>query len=136
MTSNLNSEMSPAKRGWSAGLTAMAGLFLFMGGAFQFLQGLAALIHGDFFVEVQDNTYSLNVTGWGWIHLIIGIIGVLTGLALLAGQIWARLVGIVLAVLSAIANFMFLPYYPLWSILIILLDVAVIWALTVYGRAD
>jgi hypothetical protein len=130
----MSTNLSPAKRGWSVGLTAMAGFFLLMAGGFQLLQGLAALIHGDFFVVVQNNTYSLNVTGWGWIHLIIGIIGIITGFALLAGQTWARVVGIVLAVLSAIANFMFLPYYPVWSILIILLDVAVIWALTVYQR--
>jgi len=131
MTSNL----SPAQRSWSVGLAAMAGLLLLMVGGFQLLQGLAALIRGDLFVVVQGNTYSLNVTGWGWIHLIIGIIGIVTGFALLVGLTWARIVGIVLAVLSAIANFMFLPYSPIWSILIIVLDIAVIWALTVYDRS-
>jgi len=110
-------------------------MILLLAGAFQFFQGLAALIKGSFFVATPNNVYSLSVTGWGWIHLILGIIAVLTGFALLAGATWARVVGIVLALLSAASNFMFIPYYPVWAIVIIALDVAVIWALTNYDRA-
>ena len=127
--------LSAGKAAWSIGLTATAGIFLVMAGAFQFFQGLAALIKGNFFVVTPNNAYSLNVTAWGWIHLIIGIIAVITGLALLFGQTWARVVGIIFALLSAVSNFMFIPYYPLWTIVIIALDVAVIWALTMYDRA-
>ena len=127
--------MSSGKKAWAVGLTAMAGMFLLLAGAFQFFQGLAALVKGSFFIATPNNAYSLNITGWGWIHLIIGIIAVLTGFALLAGATWARVVGIILALLSAASNFMFIPYYPIWAIVIIALDVAVIWALTNYDRA-
>jgi hypothetical protein len=70
----------------------------------------------------------------GWIHLILGIVVVAAGIGLLTGQIWARVFGVIMAGLSALANFLFLPHYPLWSILVIALDVMIIWALLVYGR--
>jgi hypothetical protein len=72
--------------------------------------------------------------GWaGWIHMILGVIVALAGFGLLAGRTWARAVGITLAVLSAIANFMFIPYHPFWALLVIALDVFVIWALAAHG---
>ena len=128
--------LSKGKAAWSVGLTALAGFLLLLAGAFGFFQGLAAVVKGDFFVTTAHNTYSLSVSAWGWIHLIIGIVAIGTGAALLAGRTWARIVGIILAFLSAISNFMFIPYYPLWAISIMVLDVAVIWALTNYDRAE
>ena len=127
--------LSKGKAAWSVGLTALAGMLLLLAGAFGFFQGLAAVVKGDFFVATAHNTYSLNVSVWGWIHLVIGIVAIATGFALLAGRTWARIVGIILAFFSAASNFMFIPYYPIWAILIIALDVAVIWALTNYDRA-
>src|ERR1700712_865043 len=120
--------LSKGKAAWSVGLTALAGMLLLLAGAFGFFQGLAAVVKGDFFVATAHNTYSLNVSVWGWIHLVIGIVAIATGFALLAGRTWARIVGIILAFFSAASNFMFIPYYPIWAILIIALDVAVIWA--------
>ncbi len=81
-----------------------------------------------------NHVFEFDTTSWGWIHLIAGIVVLLAGFGVLAGQTWARVVGIMVATLSAIANFMFIPYYPIWSILIIALDVFVIWALAVHGR--
>jgi hypothetical protein len=127
--------MSPAKRGWAVGLTATAAMFLILGGAFQFFQGLAAVIKGSVFVATQETIYQFNVTTWGWIHLILGIILVAVGFFLLGGAAWARVIGIVIAILSAIANFMWIPYQPIWSILVIVLCIGTIWALTVVGRA-
>lgn len=127
--------MGAGKRAAAIGLTATAALLLLLGGTLQFLQGLAALIEGDFFVAAPNVTYSFNVGGWGWIHLVIGILMVVTGFALLLGAMWARLVGIVIALFSAMANFMFIPYYPAWAIIIIVLDVFLIWALSNYDRA-
>jgi hypothetical protein len=77
---------------------------------------------------------SWDATVWGWIHLLLGIIVVLAGFALMQGATWARIVGIILVGLSAIANFAFIPYYPVWSILIVALDVVVLWALIAHGR--
>jgi hypothetical protein len=85
-------------------------------------------------VTTPDYIFSFDLTGWGWVHLLLGILAAVAGFAVLQGQTWARVVGIVLAGLSMIANFLFLPYYPLWSLLIIALDVAVIWALATYRR--
>jgi hypothetical protein len=74
------------------------------------------------------------MTTWGWIHLIAVIVVFLAGLAVFKGSVWARTVGVIVAMLSAIVNFAFLPYYPVWSIIIITVDVLVIWALIVHGR--
>jgi hypothetical protein len=78
--------------------------------------------------------FQFDVTTWGWIQLILGIVVALAGVGLLAGRTWARVVGITLAVLSAIANFMFIPHHPVWALLVIALDVFVIWALAAHGR--
>jgi hypothetical protein len=131
----MSAPMSRAKAGWAVGLTATAAMFLILGGAFQFFEGLAAVIKGSVFVATQETIYELSVTSWGWIHLILGIIAILTGFALLAGATWARVLGIVLAVLGAIANFLWITYQPVWSIVVIIVYVGVIWALTVVGRA-
>jgi hypothetical protein len=123
------------KSAWAEGLTYFAVALLITVGIFQILQGLAALFSGDFYVVAQGNVFALNVTTWGWIHLIIGIIALATGIGLFYGQSWARGAGMGIAVVQAISQFMFLPYYPGWSIVIIALDVAVIWALATY-RSD
>lgn len=131
----MSTPMSPAKRGWAVGLTATAAMFLILGGAFQFFQGLAAVVKGSVFVASQQTIYQFNVSTWGWIHLILGIVLVAVGFFLLGGAAWARVIGIVLAIVSAIANFMWIPYQPIWSILVIVLCMGTIWALTVVGQA-
>ena len=88
---------------------------------------------GTAFVPTQETIYALDISTWGWIHLIGGILILIAGWSLFSGATWARVVGITLALLSAIANFASIPYQPFWSILIIVLDVIVIWALAVYG---
>jgi len=120
--------------GWAFGFAAFAGAIMLMVGIFQAFAGIAAIFNDEFFVVGRNYTFDLDVTAWGWIHLIIGVIVALAGIAVYTGATWARAVGIVLAILSAVANFFFIPYYPVWSVLIIALDIAVIWALTVYDR--
>jgi hypothetical protein len=78
--------------------------------------------------------FQLDATGWGWIHLLVGVVVACAGVAVMAGQTWARIVGITLAVVSALTNFAFIPYYPFWSLTVIALDVFVVWALAVHGR--
>jgi len=119
---------------FARGTTTFAATMMLVIGVFQFFQGLVAAVRGGFYVVTPDYLYSVNTTGWGWIHMALGAVLVLTGLFLFTGATWARVIGIGLVALSAIANFFFLPYYPLWSLLIIALDVVVIWALATSGR--
>jgi len=120
--------------GWAVGLATFASVMIGVIGLFQILEGLAAIFKNQFFVVAPNYVYSIDVTVWGWIHLIIGILVFLAAFAIFSGQVWARAVGITFAVLNAISQFLFLPHYPVWSILMIALDVAVIWALCVYRR--
>jgi hypothetical protein len=120
--------------GWAAGFTLFAALMMIMAGVWQALAGLVAIFENEFYVATRNYVFELDATTWGWIHLLLGVVVGLAGLGLLAGQTWARVVGITLAVLSAIANFLFIPYYPFWSLLIIAVDVFVIWALAAHGR--
>ena len=118
-----------------AGWVFFAAIMMIVLGIFGVFEGLAAIIKSGFY-HVPPNYYiSINAKGWGWIHLIVSIIVILAGLALFQGATWARVVGIIMASLSAFANFLFIPYYPIWSLLIITLDVLVIWALAAHGRA-
>ena len=116
--------------GWAIGGVAFAGTIMILIGAFHAISGLAAIIEDDFYVVSRNYTFEIDVTAWGWIHLILGIVVLVAGFSLFSGRSWARVLGISLALLSAVANFFFIPYYPFWSILIIALDVWVIWALT------
>ena len=120
--------------GWAAGLILFAGLMMIMVGLWQALEGLVAIFENEFYVATRNYLFQFDATTWGWIHLLLGVLVAFAGWGLLSGQTWARVVAITLAVLSAIANFLFIPYYPFWSMLIIAVDVSVIWALAAHGR--
>ena len=132
-TSGYGSRAREHPPGWALGFIVFAAVMMIMTGVFQALAGLIAIFENSFYVATRNYTFEFDVTAWGWIHLILGVIVALAGFALLSGATWARVVGITLAALSATANFLFIPYYPFWSLLIIALDVFVIWALAVYG---
>jgi hypothetical protein len=116
--------------GWAMGGTAFAGVMMLLIGVFHAIAGLVAIFDDEFYVLGANYTFELDVTGWGWIHLLGGVAVALAGLCFFSGATWARIVGITLAMLSAVANFFFIPYYPFWSILMIALAVWAIWALT------
>jgi hypothetical protein len=116
--------------GWAVGGITFAAVLMVMVGTFQALEGLAAIIDDEFYVVTKNYAFDLDVTAWGWIHLLLGIVIVLVGLGLFARQTWAGVTAIALAVLSAIANFFFVVYYPWWSLLVIAIDIWIIWALT------
>ena len=118
----------------AVGFTAFAAVVMIMTGAFQAFQGLVAVLNDEFFVVGQEWTFSLDLTAWGWVHLIVGALVAVAGGFVLRGAVWARAVGVTVAAASAVLNFMWLPYYPTWSVLIIALDVVVIWALVAHGR--
>ena len=119
--------------GWAVGLILFAAILMIMTGVFQALEGLIAIFQNEFYVATRNYLFQFDATTWGWIHLIIGVIVALAGWGLLSGRTWARAAAIALAVLSAIANFLFIPYYPFWSLLIITLNVFVIWAVAAHG---
>ncbi|MCY1136853.1 hypothetical protein OWR29_02505 [Actinoplanes sp. Pm04-4] len=120
--------------GW-VGMVVFAGVMLLMLGGFEIIEGTVALFKDDFFLTTRQGlVIPMDFTAWGWTHILIGVIGVCTGLGILYGQMWARVVGIVIAVLSALANLTFLPAYPFWCSIIIAVDVLIIYALSVHGR--
>jgi hypothetical protein len=125
----------PAPRRGASGLTTFAGVMMILAGTFQAFDGMVALIANEFYVNTPNYLFKFDTTTWGWIHLLVGLLVLLAGIAVLAGQTWGRVIGIVLAVCSAIANFAFIPYYPFWSLAIIALDVFIIWALATH-RSD
>jgi hypothetical protein len=119
--------------GW-VGWIAFAGVIMAMLGTFHIIQGLIALFNDDYYLVGRSGlVVNVDFTAWGWVHLIGGIIVVAAGFAVFAGRVWARVVGVIVAMLSAIVNIGFLSAYPLWSLLMIALDVVVILALTVHG---
>ena len=126
----------PPVSGWAVGGITFAACVLLLIGTFQAVNGLVAIFDDGFYVATQNYTFDLDTTAWGWIHLILGILLLCTGAGLLARQTWAGLAAIFLAMLSAVANFFFIPYYPFWSIVVIALDVWVIWALTRPGAIE
>ncbi|NUU16633.1 hypothetical protein HP550_05145 [Cellulomonas humilata] len=126
--------MTETRNSFAVGLTVFAAVLMLLVGMFQAVEGLVALLGDTLFVVGQEWTFSFDVTTWGWIHLITGIVIAAAGYFVLTGSVWARSVGVFLAGLGALLNFLWLPYYPVWSVIIITLNVLVIWALTAHGR--
>jgi hypothetical protein len=118
---------------WAVGFILFAAIMMIMVGVFQALQGLIAIFENEFYVATRNYLFQFDATSWGWIHLVLGLVMAFAGWGLMSGRTWARVVGITLALLSAIANFLFIPYYPFWALLIITLDVFVIWAIAAHG---
>ncbi|GAB7182489.1 hypothetical protein ATKI12_2320 [Kitasatospora sp. Ki12] len=123
---------SPANSGWVTGGVMFAGVVMMLNGVLDVFRGIMAIAQDDVFVSTPQYVFRFSLTGWGWIHLIIGLLLAVTGWFVASGAAWARGVGVGLAVLSAVESFLALPYYPLWGIVVIALDVFVIWALCVY----
>ena len=126
----------PPVSGWAVGGIAFAATVLTIIGVFQIIAGLVAIFDDGFYVVTQNYTFDLDASAWGWIHLLLGILLLVTGFGLFSGSAWAGVTAIMLASLSAILNFFFIPYYPFWSILVIALDIWVIWALTRPGAIE
>ena len=115
--------------GVTMGFTLFASVMMMLSGFWNFLEGLAAIVRGSFFAVLPSYTFELSVTGWGWFHLILGVVVAVAGVALLTGKVWARVVGIIVAAISVIVNFLYIPYQPVWSIVVISVDLAIVWAL-------
>ena len=120
--------------GTAVGFILFAAIMMLMAGSFQALQGLIGIFENEFYVATRNYLFEFDATTWGWIHLILGLLVAFAGWGLLSGRTWARVVAITVALLSAVANFLFIPYYPFWALTVITLDIFVIWAVAAHGR--
>ena len=136
MSEHRTAHATRAESGWVTGLGAFAAVVMMIVGFFHGIAGIAALFEDEFFVVTSNYVFDVDVTAGGWIQLVLGVVVFFAGWGILTGATWARVVGMTLAVISAIANFFFIPYYPFWSILMIALAVYVIWAVTRAGVFD
>jgi hypothetical protein len=118
--------------GW-VGWIAFAGFFMIITGVLDAIQGLTAIIKDDAPIFRAGTIVILDVTQWGWVHLIFGIVLVLIGIALLNGSTFARVAAIILVGLNLISQFAGLPWYPVWGVIAIVLDMLILWALIVHG---
>ena len=128
---------APIRRGPTAwvGFVLFGGIMMLLMGGFQATEGLVALLREDYYLVTANGlVITLDYTAWGWTHLLLGVVAVITGIGVLLGQLWARVIGIIIAVLSALVNLAFLPAYPIWGAIIIATDIVVIYALAMHGR--
>ena len=119
--------------GWT-GWIAFAGVMMIIAGGLQAFYGLVALLNDDWVVWTNRGSLYLDISDWGWIHLIGGVIVLLAGFGVFTGNVLARAVGVIVAGVSLVLNFFFIPAYPVWAITVIVIDILVIWALTAHGR--
>ncbi|WP_326601572.1 DUF7144 family membrane protein [Rhodococcus sp. PD04] len=125
-------EMS-IKQGLATGTSVGAAIIMTLIGALQLLQGIAAVAEDEVFVTGQEHLFTFDLTTWGWVHIVVGVVMVIVGIALISGATWARVSAMVIAALSILVNFMWLPYYPGWALAIIALDIVVIWAIATWN---
>lgn len=118
--------------GW-VGWAYFAGFMMMLLGGLQGIAGLTAIFKQNFYVVTQTHLVAFDLTTWGWINLILGVIIVMAGYELLRGAVWARVIAVVLAGLSFLANMAFVSAYPIWSITIMVVDILIIYALLVHG---
>ena len=129
MTTDYPTTDNQMSASWAQGISFFAGVLLIVGGGFQAIEALAAIVRDEYLVVAPNYIYTFDLTAWGWIHLLIGLAFVAIGICLLLGQGWALIAGIVVAAISALINFTWLPYSPFWAILLIAVDILIIWAL-------
>ena len=115
-------------------LTSLAGMLMILLGGWWIIAGFIAIVNDDFFVVTQEWVFQFSTTSWGWTHLVLGTVVLLAGVGLFTGAVWARTVGVILAAISGLVAFAWLPYYPVWGILFVTMSVLTIWALSVHGR--
>lgn len=125
-----------AKQQFAEGLTAFAAVMLAIIGVLDICRGIMAIVKDEVFITTPNYIFAFDLTGWGWVHLVLGAVAVVVALGLFRRMMWARVTGIVLAALVVIANFLSLPYFPVWSLVMIAFSGFVIWALCVVRSDD
>ena len=127
---------SRSPSGWATGGLVFAATMLTLVGVFQAIAGLVAIFDDEFYVVTRNYTFDLDVSAWGWLHLLIGIALFATGVGLFQRSAWAGVGAIAVAAVSALANFFFIPYYPIWALVLIAIDLWIIWSVTRPGVLD
>jgi hypothetical protein len=121
------------RTGWT-GWIVFAGVMMIISGGLNAFYGVVAAVNDDWVGWTNGQNAFLDVSQWGWVHIILGLIVLLCGIGLFSGNILARTVAVIIAGLSLVGNFFFIPVYPLWALTVITIDALVIWALTAHGR--
>ncbi|MFD9243503.1 hypothetical protein ACFV0D_16515 [Streptomyces sp. NPDC059556] len=124
------------RQAWAGGLTVFAAVMLGITGLVGIFRGIMAIAEDEVFVNTPNYVFKFDLTSWGWIHLVLGLIAVLVSFGLYRASMWARVTGVGIAALVIIANFLSLPYYPAWSILMVAMSGFVIWALCAVKREE
>lgn len=127
-------EMYEDASGW-VGWIAFAAVMMIIGGSLNLVYGFIALVNDTWvgWNEATSSAVLIDLTSWGWAHIILGACLLLAGIGVLSGNILARTIGVIVAGVSMIGNFFFIPVYPIWSIIVIVIDILVIYALTAHG---
>ncbi|MEV7687092.1 hypothetical protein ACFW1F_36635 [Streptomyces bungoensis] len=136
MTASHTQPMHTAKHEWATGLSAFAAVMLLITGVLDICRGIMAVAQDSVFVTTRNYVFQFDLTGWGWVHIALGIAAVIISLGLFQTATWARVAGVAVAGLVIIANFLSLPYYPVWSVVMIAISGFVIWALCVVERGS
>jgi hypothetical protein len=118
--------------GWT-GWVVFAGFMMIVMGMLQAISGLAALLNSDWLLVTEQSLVAFDFTTWGWIHLLIGAVVFSAGFAVMNGAVWARVIGVIIAMISLVANLAYANTYPIWAIAVVIIDVLIIYALTVRG---
>lgn len=126
----------PRQQMWATGLTTFAAVMLMITGVLDLFRGIMGIAQDDVFVSTANYVFKFSLTGWGWVHLALGVVAMIVGAGLLTPTLWARIAGVTIAGLIIIANFLSLPYSPVWSVVMIAISGFVIWALCVIRRDD
>ena len=121
-----------SRRNQATGLAFFAGIVMIIVGLLDILQGITAIAKDSIYVQTPHYAYTFNTTSWGWIHLVIGVLVFVVGVGVLRGGTAARIIGIFIVAVALISNFLYIPYYPFWAIVLILLDFFIIWALAAF----
>ena len=118
--------------GW-VGWVYFAAFLLMLNGFFQIIMGFVALFNSQFYAVVNNSLVLFNIATWGWVHLTLGIVLAAAGSALFSGRLWARILAVILAMVSILSQLMFISVYPIWSTIAIVIDFVIVYALTVHG---
>ncbi|WP_086564827.1 DUF7144 family membrane protein [Streptomyces africanus] len=136
MTATYDRPAHTARQEWATGLTAFAAVMLFLVGLLDIFRGIMGIAEDDIFVTTRNYAFEFDLTGWGWVHLALGAVAVIVSIGLLRTAMWARVTGVAIAGLVIIANFLSLPYYPVWSVVMIAISGFVIWALCAVQKGN
>ncbi|MGW7284077.1 DUF7144 family membrane protein [Streptomyces sp. NPDC054847] len=136
MTATHTRQADATKQEIAGGLTVVGGVLLMIVGVLDLFRGIMAIAEDDIFVSTPNYIFEFDLTGWGWVHVALGALAMLVSLGLVRAATWARITGIAIAALVIIANFLSLPYYPIWSVVMIAMSTFIVWALCVVRREE